>query len=157
MTAFLVLLLIAQLGDDRFDRRQAAEAAIARRLPAGLVLVERAATRSEDAEIRSRCRRLVRLDDRRWLAMLTYPWIDCLPENFPDRPRLIGDYLDRACREVPRGGWADGFPDYRKATELLIADLRAEGTPRRDLEQLLEAMAAGEKRMRQAHERQAGP
>jgi hypothetical protein len=145
----LVLDLLPALGDDQFARRQAAQQLIDRLLPAGLVYVEAAAGDDKgDIEIRRRCQQLVASFDRRYFAGRTYPWIDSLDDAFPDRYNLIQDYLGQARLTVPWGSWDNGWPDYRKATELLILDLRAEGVSRSDLDGLLADMARGDEKQK---------
>ncbi|MBI2054027.1 MAG: hypothetical protein HYT36_01715 [Candidatus Staskawiczbacteria bacterium] len=76
------------------------------------------------------------------------PWIDMLPEDFPDRKNVIIKYLKKS---PPLFGDGWDYPDYRWATTLLICDLLDNGTARHEAINLLNAMAEKEKRHKGGH------
>src|SRR5262249_34722886 len=98
--------LVAQLGDDDFDNRQAAEKRLAAIGEPALELLRKAAKENTDAEVRARAGRAVlqiehqlfrtMLQDRRW-GLLVDPDLDCrfrvdkdqLHIKIPPKPHVL--------------------------------------------------------------------
>lgn len=143
---FLLLALIERLGNDAWPDREAATRALAALDVAAMpALVEAAA--HPDPEVRARARRL--RDDLAclpgWSGLL--PWLDMLPADWPDRQGT----MDRHLTALRLGGYqwgAKDWPEYRQATALLLAELRAAGWDKDRIIRLLDDMADEESRYR---------
>ncbi len=73
------------------------------------------------------------------------PWVDRLPDDWPDRKDVIEHYLKLARGYL--GDWSqysESWMDYRIATQLMIFDLRNQNFSRWQLQQLLDRMVERE-------------
>lgn len=70
------------------------------------------------------------------------PWIDQLPHDHPCRHEIISGYLGQVEATYRPNGW----PSYRRATELYLRDLLLHGAAVDDLQKLLDQMAENEKK-----------
>jgi hypothetical protein len=80
------------------------------------------------------------------------PWVDRLPDDWPNRKDVIEQYL-KVVREY-LGDWycySESWMDYRIATQLLIVDLRNQSFSRWQLQQLLDRMVEREIAYRREH------
>jgi hypothetical protein len=150
-----VLLLIDQLGDERFGVRVAAQ----RRLEHILltepdpVLRQRVeeAKLHPDLEIRRRAAyALEAYYDLRPREYPVLPWIDMLPARFADRQAVIDGCLHQV--RAP-GSWSyhADWPDYRQATSVYTRQLLSQGFPRHCVQELLDDMVIRERRYREKH------
>jgi hypothetical protein len=74
------------------------------------------------------------------------PWIDGLPEDYPDRAIIVDKYLEGKNRD-----WDKNleYVGYRLATLEFITDLFNNGKSRKDIISLLDKMVEGEKKQLQ--------
>jgi hypothetical protein len=144
-------LLVHSLGDEQFAIRQRASNFLAQRLEAPDLLLWLAlpvleeASKHADPEIGRRAQIL--LDD--FYANVgptyyrAYPWIDMLPSSYPDRQRIVNDYLNHARALI--GSHGGEWPDYRYATQLFIQQSLRSGLSRHSAQTLLDAMVEQER------------
>ncbi|MCS7167921.1 MAG: hypothetical protein RMI91_02890 [Gemmatales bacterium] len=88
-----------------------------------------------------------------WLEPTSYlvmPWIDMLPEDWPERKAVIETYLGRARQLLDTSYYRADWPDYRLATTLYVSDLLRQGMPRLMVQRLLDAMVEREIAYRQS-------
>lgn len=74
-----------------------------------------------------------------------WPWVDSLPEGYPERSQVIASYLARA-RGEGFLGVAPSWPEYRCATALLCLDLLKAGKSEHEVGLLLRRMVNGDRR-----------
>jgi hypothetical protein len=141
------ILLALCLADDYRVRERAGDAlsALAENAPLVVAILEQSAANGP-AEMRRRAGAALAAFyavGPRWYSKL--PWIDMLPQDWPDRQAVIQRYLSRV-REL-QIGWECGEPwlDYRVATRLLVVDLLRAGESREAVQRLLDAMAENER------------
>lgn len=139
--------LIADMGSDEFDVREAASAA-AEKLGARCYLqLTIAGDTHPDVEVRKRCRAAVEQPTQAVLARLgKLPWITVYGSGDPRLPAEHAMYLNAALAEG--WDWCDPWPAYVRATELLCLDrIRmhlAFGWSLRSVEAELEQMRAAQ-------------
>jgi hypothetical protein len=152
--AFLVLLL--QLGDPDFHKREQAHLALEALAPVTLQQLTWGA-KHRDLEIARRCQIIVDRQYRRIAPLVArkirptsyprVPWISELPQDWPQRFQIGDSYHQRALDhpQGPRPGPPD-YNDYRFATVLMMEDLICieKWTPEK-LTKLLDQMVIGEK------------
>jgi len=145
---FLVCgILLALCNSDNYHVREHATAelvALLERQPALLSVLERAAE-SGPAEIRRRARLVLTAYysvGPSWYGRL--PWIDMLPQDWPDRQDVIHCYLSRARQLQLEWLCYETWLDYRVATRLFVIDLLRNGHSRDEVRRLLDAMAENE-------------
>jgi hypothetical protein len=146
---------ISHLGHPQYRVRERAQAQLASRIYAtdGFMLAQQLeyAAQSPHAEVARRARLL--LGQFYWLEPTNYlamPWIDMLPDDWPDRKAIIETYLYRARQLLDTSYYRADWPDYRLATSLYACDLLRQGTPRLVVQQLLDVMVEREKAYRQS-------
>lgn len=149
-------VLIAQLGHDDFAVRHSAteqltQLVITGKDPSLIATLEELVSTHKDPEVQLRARHIVR---RQRLAFLkrypSMPWIDSLPQEYPNRSDVIRVYLSAAQDIYPRSqGYP--FPEYRLATFIFVRDLICNNVPQQDIEKLLNAMYLGDEQQRIAH------
>lgn len=152
VTAY-VLLLIAQLGDDSFSVRQDASAQLASLgTPAHRLLMSAKLT-SDDPEVRHRAGGI--LEDWRSAYRPTKraitPWLDSLPDDYPDKQAILTRMLKEARGGVDWSGYdydseVQDWPIYRTATDLFVDQLIAAGRSKKEIIRLLDLMADREAR-----------
>lgn len=148
---------VDSLSSDLWVERQHAENCLAEWYPLSGSSVA-AARKSSCAECRVRAQRVLmtvttRLDPaQRLLSDLlrssrytNWPWIDSLPEGYPDRSKIISNYLARA-RGEGFLGVAPSWPEYRCATAFFCMDLLKAGSTESEVGLLLRRMVNGDRR-----------
>jgi hypothetical protein len=151
-----VLVLIDQLGDERYAARIDAQRRLERILlfepnPALRERVEEEAKRNPDLEIRRRAAfALETFYDLRPRAYPVLPWIDMLPQEYPERQGVIDGSLSQV--RAP-GSWSyqADWPDYRQATSVYARSLLRQGFPRHCVQEMLDDMVQRERRYREKH------
>ncbi|MCS7015430.1 MAG: hypothetical protein NZM42_04825 [Gemmatales bacterium] len=146
---------ISHLNHTEFRTRQKAHEILAERMfaPDGYLLAQQLeyAVNSSQPEVARRARLLLAqfywLEPSSYLAM---PWIDMLPEDWPERKAVIENYLYRARQMLDASYYRADWPDYRLATTLYASDLLRQGMPRSVVQQLLDAMVEREIAYRQS-------
>lgn len=71
------------------------------------------------------------------------PWIDMLPQDYPNRTEIIGQYLGKSREMISNYEmWCyySDYHDYRLATSLLIQDMLKSGIKKKQIKELLERM-----------------
>jgi hypothetical protein len=150
-----VLLLIDQLGDERYAVRVEAQ----RRLEHVLlsepdpVLRQRVEEAKEHSDLEIRRRAANALEayyDVRPRQYPVMPWIDMLPAESADRQGVIDGCLNQV--RAP-GSWSyhADWPDYRQATAVYSRQLLRQGYPRHCVQELIEDMVGRERRYREKH------
>lgn len=145
--------LIEQMGDERFHEREAATAALVRRIRAddGIAVLQRvqAATQHRDPEVSRRAEGIVaEFFNLRPSRSMQVPWIDMLPQTMKERDILIREY----CRRSHEAGCPANAPrwyNYRYATSLYVGDLLKAGEPRSRIQKLLDEMAVAEEKYKE--------
>lgn len=145
---------ISHLGQPEFHRREKAHAELAARIlaPDGFLLAHQLdyAAHSSQPEIARRARLLLAqfywIEPTNYLAM---PWIDMLPDDWPNKKAIVESYLYRARQLLDTSYYRADWPDYRLATSLYVYDLLRQGTPRYHVQQMLDVMVEREKVYRQ--------
>jgi hypothetical protein len=144
------------LSSPEWRTREAAAAALGGLYPLSEPHLARL-TRSADPEARRRAAEVVRSRTdhcdpvhrlyREFVEATHYrnwPWLDSLPEGYPDRPRVLSTYRTEGMSRV--GEDCECWPQYRAGTALLCADLLRAGTPRAEVLLLLRRMVDGDRR-----------
>lgn len=72
------------------------------------------------------------------------PWIDMLPETYPDRQSVTYRFLHESGWPTGYGSYSKGWDEYRAATALLVRDLLGRGRTRNEVRVLLDSMVARE-------------
>lgn len=149
-----VLLLIAQLGDDSFLIRQNASARLADLgRPAHRLLMVAKIT-SDDPEVRYRAGGILedwRSSYRPTKKGVLTPWLDSLPDDYPDKQAIVSRLVREARGGVDWSGYdydseVQDWPVYRTATDLFVDHLIAAGKSKKDIIRLLDLMAEREAR-----------
>jgi hypothetical protein len=146
---------ISQLGHSQYPIRVAAHRRLAQRLADsdGVLTVHllEEAMQSSHPEVIRRARDLLAqfysLEPSNYAVM---PWIDQLPEHWPDRKAIVETYLYRARQLLDNGYYQSDWPDYRLATSLYVFDLLRQGMPRQAVLQMLDTMVEREKEYRRS-------
>lgn len=145
---------ISYLDHPQYRLREKAQAHLAKRIlaPDGFLLAQQLeyAAGLPQPEIARRARLL--LAQFYWLEPTNYlvmPWIDMLPEDWPNRKALIEHYLYHARQLLDTSYYRADWPDYRLATSLYVYDLLRQGMPRHAVLQMLDTMVEREKAYRQ--------
>ena len=121
------LILIALLGDPKFQVREKAHTALEQRMDMDLYLATRSCNIS-DAEASWRLNKIVKNFERKvfWPNLKeypVYPFIDSLPYSYPNRRDIIDRYLNKVTGGHPSHScWDNDYPEYRHATELWVND-----------------------------------
>ena len=133
--------LIKDLDNDRFAVRQKATEQLQALDEAAIPQVKKALTK-KDLSLEQR-RRLEGVLEHYYSNILPtdwtkLPWIDSLPAEYPDRFKIINDYLTKA----RNGQWGDpGAPEYaayRDATRMWLRDELEAGKSKRELIKLMD-------------------
>lgn len=140
-----VSFLATQLGDDAWVVREKASAALAK-MDERPIKILRFYQISGDAEVRRRANRIVEAYERRVVfnENKKMPWIDHLPEHFPDRQEIINKYL-LPYKESHRYDSEGHYQVFRDATADFILDYCKKGHLKKEIVELLEEMAENEK------------
>lgn len=146
---------ICQLSHRQYAIRVTAHQQLARRVrdTDGVLTVHllEEALQSSHPEVVRRARDLLAhfysLEPSDYAAM---PWIDQLPDYWPDRKAIVETYLYRARQLLDTGYYQADWPDYRLATSLYVYDLLRQGVPRQSVLQLLDIMVEQEKEYRRS-------
>jgi hypothetical protein len=146
----ILLALTLQLGDDQFVARESASAALAAAGPLAYPALL-SALDSDDAEVRSRARWLLRDQLMKVAGPLvlptgggSLPYIDALPFDYPDRNVIVSNYVDLARLTVPYNGSGYPWPDYIEATRLYARDLILAGERPADVRAMLDLANAAQ-------------
>lgn len=141
--ALPTIKLIKQLGSPFWRERERASVKLVSMGEKSLLLVKKA-TRSSDYEISSRCFQIIECfyNNIQPTSYGKLPWIDGLPEDYPDRYVIISKYLNMQLRDA---GLNKEFIGYRCATKDFIRDLYDSGMKRSEIVELLDIMVKGEK------------
>lgn len=91
-------------------------------------------------EVHRRVENLIKKWDSFTTEYGNIPWIDALPNNFPDRQRIMSEYLGKAS-----GCYGNDYPQYRLATSLWLQDLKSQGWWMSCIWRLQEEMIPNEK------------
>lgn len=145
----LLAVLVLQLGANDFAARERASAAL-RALGEPVVPALWRATNHDDPEVRRRA--VMLLDDWRNTFRPSCgsptPWLDMLPQDYPERQTVIQTYLDIVRNAgLPVAGGAD-WPKYRVATELWIDAQMVAKARRADVVRILDQMMVREQEYR---------
>ena len=145
--------LVSDLGHPRFQRREAAQAALRELAPMAAPRLERA-KRHADPEVAYRADRLLSEFHALRAEYLAprllptgypcLPWIDMLPSEHAGRDSAVRTYLELA-RVEGQTATGSGWPNYRRATFFYVRDMLGQGMTPEDVVQLLDQMAAQEK------------
>jgi hypothetical protein len=142
-----VALTVEKMGDDKLCVREAAHRNLVKMDERAVPFLMMAASGHKDAEVRVRSRRILSVycitAKTKKLDGL-YPWIDCLPKDFPDREKVIQQLFDEFGHPEmsPEPG-----PDpvhIRLATYEFARRLMAKGWSRKVVGQILDDMADNE-------------
>ena len=142
-------MLIGNLADDSFIVREEASISL-RKLDCVSVPYLRAATKHPDMEVRRRAEMLL-ADWRGSIKPTNHsetPWLDMLPNDYPDRREILDRCLSNA-RQIIQNG--TNWPEYRWATQLLIDELLAAGKSKSSIIKLLDEMGKNEKEYIRKH------
>jgi len=153
--AFMILLSVQAMGDDRFVVRQGGSAVLEVCGRAAQPWLEMA-VRSDDPEVSYRasallckCRR-IQAGEFAGKRLDPFPWIDMLDEDLHDTP-LSGnsrsEIVEQWLREV-QAAFSVGPPDwmkYREATKLMVTEMIAQGVSEESVGDLLHRMQEREK------------
>lgn len=144
----LLALLLHPLGDERFSVRQDGS----RRLEAVLLqpgghrlMAWLDGMRHDDCEVKRRVEEAMErfyhlsIPHRRWT-----PWIDQLPKEWPQRDRIIREYLEKATAVTVGENHGPAWTNYRVATVILARDMLRSGTPPDEVCRLLDRMSKAE-------------
>lgn len=119
---------VLRLGSEEFRERETAHRIIQKQLEVPWAEVTAKMLPRFSTDLETDCR--VRVLTQKWTNALTdygkYPWICALPKGYPDRERIVKEYLTKA-RETR--GTIDGLDyfNHRYATYLYLRDLQAKG------------------------------
>lgn len=148
----LIIGLVADLGHPKYQKREAAAAAIRSVAPMAAPKLEQARGHP-DPEVAFRADRLLseyyaaRADFLAPRLLPTcypcLPWLDMLPSDYPAREMLIRSYLEQARMADPSASTA-GWSNYRRATFLFIRDQLAQGRSPREVVLVLDQMVLQE-------------
>ncbi len=160
MHTILVLALIPQLGSDDFQTRTLAHHQLEQLLPiAGPYLLR--ASSDPNPEIAARAAVLSEkwswqvaeaIKPTKWPYL---PWIDSLPQGYPNRFCVISEYLSMVgccVGETYGGGGPPHWPKYRCATKFYVQKLLIEGKEVEQVQSLLDSMVTYEKNWIKQHQ-----
>lgn len=156
LASWLILGLLAQLGHPSWQKRELAQVKLKHLLPLAITQdYLKQGKSSKDCEVAVRCKHVLHAY---WVqtapakAKTTLPkgyhklpWIDMLPEDYPNKEEVIRAWLEVARNTVGNTGppkWAD----YEYATYLLLLEEYQFGISPTEAETLLDAMVANEKK-----------
>ncbi len=132
---------VMKLGDDRFAIREQNHRLLEKQLNVCWkeFLIKRLKEDRNDAEINRRLDCVIEKLDSLVTDYGKYPWIDALPKNYPNRQKVIDEYLKKT-------GWmpAKDYPQYRCATYLWLKDLKRQGCWTSSLKEVQKSMIPNE-------------
>lgn len=147
--SLLLFLLLPFLSNDDFRTREAVSASLRSFDLMALPALEHGVGHP-DPEIRHRCRALI--VDVLSVFPTNYrvpPWIDMLPDDYPNRQGVIDKLLFEVrggngyyCSNGPEEDWSD----FRLATAILVENERRSGKSREEVRSLLDRMVERERK-----------
>lgn len=144
MICVLLFLLLDQLGSDSYFHREGVSKILE---VLDTPVIYYVGMSHPDLEVRKRSEFL--LEDWSKVNPVDYPvlpWIDMLPDDWPDRLKVLNCYLGDARNLI---GWnGSEWPDYRQATGFYVVYLRQQGWDRNRIQKLLDSMVIREKEYR---------